>query len=293
MKIKNMNKGYLDAVLRGETVDYLYHFGLCSTDECFQKMKDIKAVVMAGSPDRVQRMAETWNKKHKKDLLFKFPKDERFSAFYTGDILFCSHGMGMPSISIALQELMKLVYFVKDGNLEEIDKVMWFRIGTSGGLVAPGSVVITTEALRANFKPYRLLVTGEEYSFESNCPEAFINKIIHSNKNTKFDVVKGKTIGADSFYIEQNRIDGAIALCDEQGKMEWLKKAEKIGVKNIEMESPNMVGFLNHWGFSHFAVICSVIVNRLKGDQVSCTKEELEQLSMNAETVLWNFLESK
>ena len=80
--------------------------------------------------------------------------------------------MGMPSISIAVQELMKLVYFVKKGDLSEMDKVFWCRVGTSGGVgLAPGSVVITTEALLPDFKPYRLFVTGKEHFFESKFPE--------------------------------------------------------------------------------------------------------------------------
>lgn len=292
MKIDNMNKDYLDKVLGGLTVDYLYHLGIASTDEAYLKLiKDVKAVVMAGSAHRVQRMAETWSEQHKNSHLIKFPKDERFSMFYSDGVLFCSHGMGMPSMSIALQELMKLIYYVKGGLLKEVEKVMWFRVGTSGGMVDPGTVVLTTEGLCADLKPYRLLVLGKEYYFSSAFPDATINEIISANKGEKdLNIVKGKTVGGDSFYLEQNRIDGAIALCNEKEKMEWIKQAQEYGVKNIEMESPVMAAFLNYWGFKDFAVICCVLVNRLKGDQIRSTKEELEQYSLNAEKVLWNYL---
>ena len=72
--------------------------------------------------------------------------------------------------------------------------------------------------------------------------------------------------------------------------MDWLKKASEFGVKNIEMETPLMAGFLNHWGFSNFAAICCTLLNRLNGDQITSTHEELERYSVNAETVLWNYL---
>ena len=280
--------------MKSQMVDHLYHFGVCSSDSILITMEDLKAIVMAGSADRIKRMAETWSKKHNNSKIIKFPKDERFSAYYTSGVLFSSHGMGMPSMSIAVQELMKLVYFVKKGDLEEVDKVFWCRVGTSGGVgLKPGSVVLSTESLLADLKPYRLFVAGEEYYFDPKFPEKCIEEIIEANTKEDINIVKGKTIGADSFYIEQNRIDGAIALCDEKKKLEWLKKAEKAGVRNIEMETPMMVGFLNHWGFSNFAAICCTLLNRLEGDQVSSTHEELEKYSMNAEKVLWNYLEKK
>ncbi len=292
MIVENLNKKYLDKVLAGDVVDYMYHLGLASNDACLEKMKDIKAIVLAGSAHRVIRMAQSWHDKHKTGELFKFPKDERFTIFYTNGVIFSSHGMGMPSMSIALQELMKLLYFVKQGDLKEIDKVFWCRVGTSGGLVEPGTVVITTEALCADFKPYSLAVLGEKHVFDPTFPVDCVDKIIQASSAEKIDIIKGKTIGGDCFYLEQNRVDGAIVFCDEDGKIQWLKKAEKLGVRNIEMESPVTAGFLNHWGFSNFAVICCVLVNRLKGDQVRSSKEELERYSLNAEKVLWNYLDN-
>lgn len=293
MKVENMNKAHLDRALKGEIVDHLYHFGISSADEILASMKDLKAIVLGGSPHRIARMAKTWSDNNKKSPMLKFPKDERFTVYYTHGVLFSSHGMGMPSMSIAIQELMKLVYFVKKGNLSEVEKVFWCRVGTSGGVgLEPGSVVISTESVLPDLKPYRLFVAGVETYFTSKFPEKCIDEIIKANANEKMNIVKGKTIGGDSFYIEQNRIDGAIAMCDEKGKMEWLKKAEKFGVKNIEMETPMMVGLLNHWGFPRFAAICCTLLNRLHGDQVTSTVQELEQYSMNAEKVLWNYLNS-
>ena len=293
MNIENINKLYLDKVLNGQIIDNLYHIGISSNDKILESILDLKAVVMAGSPHRVERMAKNWADKNGEKAIVRFPKDERFSLFYSKGVLFSSHGMGMPSMSIAMQEIMKLVYFVKKGKIDEIEKVFWCRVGTSGGMVEPGSVVVTTEGLLPDFKPYRMMILGKETYFNSTYPKTSIEQIIKANENSGIKIIEGKTIGANSFYLEQNRVDGAIVLCNESEKMEWLKKAESIGVRNIEMETPLMSAFLNHWGFSDFAAICCVLVNRLKGDQVNSTHEELEHHSMKAETVLWNYLKTR
>lgn len=293
MNIENINKSYLDKVVNKQIIDHLYHIGISSNDKILDDIRDIRAVVLAGSTHRVERMVEVWAEKHKDKNIIKFPKDERFSCFYSNGVLFSSHGMGMPSMSIAMQEIMKLVYLIKKGKIEEIEKIFWCRVGTSGGMVEPGSVVITTEGLLPDFKPYRMIILGKETYFNSTYPKKSIEQIIKASENSGIKIIEGKTIGANSFYLEQNRLDGAIVLCKESEKMEWLKKAESLGVRNIEMETPLMSGFLNHWGFSDFAAICCVLVNRLKGDQVNATHEELEHHSMKAETVLWNYLKTR
>jgi uridine phosphorylase len=81
--------------------------------------------------------------------------------------------MGMPSASIALQELMRMIFFLKRGDLEAMDEVFWCRVGTSGGVGLPGgTVVVSSEGLMADLKPYRLLRGGEgEYWFDGHFPK--------------------------------------------------------------------------------------------------------------------------
>jgi uridine phosphorylase len=294
MKIQNINTSFLDKVLKGSEYDYWYHLGIGNDEPFLADMTDLKAVIVAGSGARIERMVNKWCELKNIPLsdIIKFPKEERFTIRYAGNVLFCSHGMGMPSASIAIQELMKLVYFVKKGNTAEMDRVFWCRVGTSGGLTEPGNVIISTHGIQSDFGPYRLFSLGKEVAFESEFPENIIDDIINANKGSQINFIKGKTIGCNSFYIEQNRIDGGISLCSEKQKLEWLEKAYEINVRNIEMEAPMIAGFLNYWGFSRFAVICCALVNRMKGDQVTATPEELEQYSVNAENVLWNYLKS-
>ena len=56
------------------------------------------------------------------------------------------------------------------------------------------------------------------------------------------------------------------------------------------MESGVVAGMLNHWGFSKFATICCIIIDRSKGDQVVSTPAELAGYVNNSEQVLFAYL---
>jgi uridine phosphorylase len=86
------------------------------------------------------------------------------------------------------------------------------------------------------------------------------------------------------------RLDGAICFETPESKMAWLKVLEAEGVRNIEMEGAMLAGYLNHWGFPRFAMICTTIVNRIEGDQVTQSKEELHAFSERSGDVLFNYL---
>jgi uridine phosphorylase len=156
--VENMNRAFLDPVVEGTSRDVYYHLGLASDDHMVAQMGDLRAIVMAGSGERIDTFAQRWSASHGDAPILHVPKEERFVLRYTAGVLFVSHGMGMPSASIAVQELMKLVYFLKKGDTEEMDKIFWARVGTSGGVGLPGgTIVVSTEGVMADLKPYRLL----------------------------------------------------------------------------------------------------------------------------------------
>ena len=69
---------------------------------------------------------------------------------------------------------MRMVYFLKRGDLAAMDEVFWARVGTSGGVGLPGgTVVLTSEGLMADLKPYRLM-RGDRgtYWFDGTYPAA-------------------------------------------------------------------------------------------------------------------------
>ena len=155
---ENINIAFLDGVMKNEYPDIYYHLGVSTNDSVLDHFRDVKAVVIAGSGDRIKIFAEEWAEKRNKRI-FLLPKEERFVTCYCDGVLFVSHGMGMPSASICVQELMRLVYFLKDGDLEKLDEVFWCRVGTSGGVgCEPGTVIVTTESLMVDMKPYRVLI---------------------------------------------------------------------------------------------------------------------------------------
>jgi uridine phosphorylase len=72
--------------------------------------------------------------------------------------------------------------------------------------------------------------------------------------------------------------------------MAWLEWLNAEGVRNIEMEGAMLAGYLNHWGFPRFAMICTTLLNRLEGDQVTASHEELHAFSERSGDVLFNYL---
>jgi uridine phosphorylase len=292
VRTENINHAFLDGVLDGTHEDVYYHFGVASSDPLLTKLSDVEAVIMAGSGLRITEFAQRWSELNGGTEIVAFPKEDRFITRYTAGVLFASHGMGMPSASIALQELMRLVFFLKRGDLDAMDEVFWCRVGTSGGVGLPvGTVVVTSEGLMADLKPFRLLNGGTgEYWFDGHFPAATCDAIIAANEYADFDIISGRTVAGNEFFLEQFRLDGAICLETWETKMGWLRWLHDNGVANIEMEGAMIAGYLNHWGFSKFAMICCTVFNRLESDQMQSTPEQLHKFSEDSGVALFNYL---
>jgi uridine phosphorylase len=292
MESQNIHHAFLDPVLTGNEVDVYYHFGVASDDPLLEQLRDVKAVVMAGSGGRIKEFARQWSELNGQAEVVAFPKEDRFVTRYCAGVIFASHGMGMPSASIAVQEMMRMVYFLKGGDLDALDEVFWARVGTSGGVGLPGgTVVVTTEGLMADLQPYRLLNGGMgEYWFDGRFPLDVAQAIIDANAMSGIDVVLGKTVATNEFFLEQFRLDGAVVMETVESKLAWLQWLHDNGVRNIEMEGAMLAGYLNHWGFSKFAMICCTLLNRLDGDQVTSTPAELHAFSEDSGVVLFNYL---
>lgn len=294
MKTENINHAFLDGVLDGSHEDVYYHFGVESSDPILAGLRDVKAVIMAGSGGRIKEFAERWSDLNDGADIVAFPKEDRFVTRYTAGVLFASHGMGMPSASIALQELMRMIFFLKRGDLDAMDEVFWCRVGTSGGVGLPGgTVVVSSEGLMADLQPYRLLNGGTGYYwFDGHFPAATCTAIIEANAGADIPIVAGKTVAGNEFFLEQFRLDGAICLETPETKMGWLRWLHDNGVANIEMEGAMIAGYLNHWGFSKFAMICTTLLNRLAGDQVTATPAQLHKYSEDSGVALFNYLKA-
>ena len=294
MKSENINHAFLDGVLSGEHEDVYYHFGVASSDPILEELRGVRAIIMAGSGGRIKEFAHRWSQISGDPEIVAFPKEDRFVTRYTGGVLFASHGMGMPSASIAVQELMRLVFFLKRGELDAMSEVFWCRVGTSGGVGLPGgTVVVSSEGVMADLKPFRLLRGRDgEYWFDGTFPAATNRAIIAANADADFDIVSGKTVAGNEFFLEQFRLDGALCFETPESKMEWLSWLDENGVRNIEMEGAMLAGYLNHWGFPKFAMICCTLLNRLEGDQVTASPEQLHKFSADSGDALFNYLKA-
>ena len=294
MKSENINHAFLDGVLSGEHEDVYYHFGVASSDPILEELRGVRAIIMAGSGGRIKEFAHRWSQISGDPEIVAFPKEDRFVTRYTGGVLFASHGMGMPSASIAVQELMRLVFFLKRGELVAMSEVFGCRVGTSGGVGLPGgTVVVSSEGVMADLKPFRLLRGRDgEYWFDGTFPAATNRAIIAANADADFDIVSGKTVAGNEFFLEQFRLDGALCFETPESKMEWLSWLDENGVRNIEMEGAMLAGYLNHWGFPKFAMICCTLLNRLEGDQVTASPEQLHKFSADSGDALFNYLKA-
>jgi uridine phosphorylase len=287
-----INHAFLDRVLAGAQVDVYYHFGVASDDPILERFRDVRAIVLAGSGDRIEAFARRWSALHDGAEVIALPKEERFTTRYCAGVLFASHGMGMPSASIAMQELMRLVFFLKGGDHAAMAEVFWARVGTSGGVGLPGgTVVVSTEGVMADLGPFRLLAGGHgEYRFDGRFPRDVAEAIVAANAGSGIPIELGRTVAGNEFFLEQFRLDGAICMETPASKQAWLEWIHREGVRNIEMEGAMIAGYLNHWGFPRFAMVCATLLDRLAGDQVTATPDELAAFNERSGEVLMRYL---
>jgi len=198
---------------------------------------------------------------------------DRYAMYKVGPVLSVSHGIGCPSMSILLHELIKLIHYA------ECKNVKFFRIGTSGGIdIKPGSIVLTSEAVDGMFRPeYRQIILGNEVIRKTKCDMQLADELMNIGRevfaNCDYEVVTGKTLCAHDFYEGQARVDGAFCNYTIKEKHEFLLKCEQQGIKNIEMESLCFTGLLNYANLSA-AVVCATLVERLNEDQVKISHDK-------------------
>ncbi|KFP96388.1 Uridine phosphorylase 2, partial [Haliaeetus albicilla] len=160
------------------------------------------------------------------------------------------HRMGIPSISIMLQEeLIKLLHHAKCRDVTII------RIGTSGGLgVEAGSVVITNMAVDDSFQPrFELVVLGDVVVRSTELDKDLVGELLACSKEIPdLPTLVGHTMCTYDFYKGQGRLDGALCSFSSEKKLEYLKRAYDAGMRNIETES------------SVFAALCGLC--GLKGE---------------------------
>ena len=124
--------------------DNLFHLGLNShQDDLSAGFNDVRFFLTGGAASRIRQLAEKIAASLPGETLTgPIGSTERFEMYKVGPVLLCNHGMGIPSTSIMLHEIAKLL-----NHAGAIDPV-FIRLGTSGGIgVPPGTVVVSTEGV--------------------------------------------------------------------------------------------------------------------------------------------------
>lgn len=286
VKLRNPNIELMDQ-------DILYHLALGSgSHDLIEMFGDVKFVCMGGTPKRVEQfaqyiMVEIGHKLPTGTTLQDISQfSYRYSMYKVGPVLSISHGMGIPSVSILLHEIIKLMYHAR------VRDPIFFRIGTCGGIgLEGGTVVISDEAVDGMMhSSLDLPVLGKMVSRPAKLDRKLVRelKAMH-DPDDPYDTVTGKTMCTYDFYEGQGRLDGAFCDFSEADKMEYLQKIHKQGVVNIEMESLSFAALTHHAGIKS-AVICVTLMDRFKGDQVLAPKEVLDEWQIRPQILVTRYI---
>lgn len=271
--------------------DVLYHLGLDTKNYDLPALfGDVKFVCIGGTKHRMREFAEfvSFNVFHGKNMkLVNLTKhSHRYATYKVGPVLSVSHGIGIPSMTTALQEIIKLLHYAK-----AVDPIV-FRIGTSGGLgIPPGSVVVSSWGLNGYLeKSYDIPVMGRSLKLPAILDKRLSQEIYSmASEEDEFQTYLGGTMGADDFYRGQARLDGPFCDHTEEDKLEFLEKLSEMGVRNIEMEAPAFAALTKEAGIRG-AIVCVTLINRLEGDQVSTEKGTLLQWQKRPMAIVAKFI---
>merc|ERR1712062_207911 len=266
--------------LKDLRIDNLYHINISTNnlEAIKEKYGDVKYVCLAGSVGRVKKFAQLCYDRLKD--IYHIPADAptddiasqagRYSAFKVGPVLTVNHGMGTPSTSILMHELLKLLHYAGASG------VKFLRMGTCGGLgVEPGTLILTKSGYDACLeKGIEIVALGQKKRYKAESDPGFLNDLIGALDGMgNFPYVIGNTMTCNDFYETQGRLDGAFCEYSNQEKLNFIKKAhDQHGIKNIEMEASLFLAMCNRANVP-CAVVCVALLNRLNGDQISGTKD--------------------
>ncbi|CAB1328432.1 unnamed protein product [Coregonus sp. 'balchen'] len=272
--------------------DILYHFNLgTKTHNLPEMFGDIKFVCVGGSANRMKSFAQFIHQElalpgNMDDITDICEGTDRYSMYKVGPVLSISHGMGVPSISIMLHELIKLLHHARC-----IDFVL-LRIGTSGGVgLAPGTVVVTDKAVDCFFRAqFEQVVLGKVITRGTELDVGVSKELLQcSSELEDVPTVIGNTMCTHDFYEGQGRLDGALCSFSTEDKLEYLRKAYNTGVRNIEMESTVFAAMCRACGIKA-AVVCVTLLNRFDGDQISTPHDVLVEYQQRPQVLVAHFI---
>ncbi|KAM5280355.1 uridine phosphorylase 2 [Ctenodactylus gundi] len=285
--------------------DVLYHLDLGTKTHNLPAMfGDVKFVCVGGSPNRMKAFALLMHKELGLEGGGEGLEDicagtDRYCMFKTGPVLSISHGMGVPSISIMLHELIKLLHHARCCDVTII------RIGTSGGpldrwilWIAPGSVVITDTAVDSFFKPqFEQVILDRVVTRSTELDKELAEELFNCSKEIpNFPTLIGHTMCTYDFYEGQGRLDGALCSFSRESKLDYLKRVKRAyeaGVRNIEMESAVFAAMCGLCGLKAAVVCVTTSLDRLECDQINLSHDVLVEYQQRPQLLIVNFIKKK
>lgn len=232
------------------SADKFYHIGFGRADLGAQPPS---IAVLSGDPERARLIADSYFQGA------RMLSEHRGLNSYLGTlpngrpILSCTSGMGAPSLSIVVNELVQV-------GVRQI-----IRIGTCGSIqehVLPGSIVITRASLcrqgaAADIAPVEYPAAADPFLTVA---------LANAARELQVDYHIGITASVDTFYEGQERSESANRhlLRSLRGMNEEYRH---LNVLNYEMESGTLFKMGGVYGFAA-ACVCGVVAQRVTSEQI-------------------------
>jgi len=229
----------------------LYHIGFSQSD---LGTNFPHIVLLSGEPERSQYIAHTYLQNVK--LLSKY----RGLDSYLGNlpngmpILVATSGMGGPSMSIVVNELV------------QVGIKQFIRIGTCGSIqptVTVGSLVVSQAALCR--QGAALDIAPPEYPAVAD-PYLTL-ALVETARRLDIDCHLGITASVDTFYEGQERIESSA----NHNLQPWLQGItaayRQLNILNYEMETGTLLKMAGVYGFQA-GCICAVVAQRTEAESI-------------------------
>lgn len=271
----------------------LYHLGLTLEDA--PRFTHVKRVITGGTAKRAKTIAQRLQEEFHPDSsteLKAIGSTDRFSMYLVGDSIVISHGMGLGSIEIMLNEISILLAAAK------AQGVKFYRVGTSGGIGEdPGTVIISnrgwsdrpSEDLQVEGSYFPKSVCGKQEWWPSGADPMLIQEILEANQDNPTPIKVGGTMAKSTFYGAEARIDGAICDHSTEEATEFFLEARNLGILNSEMEAGEFLALTNRLGI-RAAIICVVLDNCFTHESINFKPEQHKDFSRRAIDVLFNHI---
>lgn len=235
----------------------LYHIGF-GRDDLGQNPPTI--ALLSGDPERACSIAQ----KYFQDV--RLLSENRGLNSYLGNlangitILSATSGMGAPSLSIVVNELIQV----------GIRKII--RIGTCGSIqahVPVGSIVISSAALCRQGAANDLAPV----EYPASADPFLTVSLVKAARELKIEYYMGITASVDTFYEGQERIDSANPYLRRslQGITEEYRR---LNILNYEMECGTLFKMAGVYNFAA-ACVCGVVAQRTVGENVILEEKDL------------------